>query len=100
MTRLLIVIGCVFLAGGVLLGFAPQHVDGVSCGSVLHASNAAQVADLVTSFNGEVGDTSTRCDDRRSAYRPLVLLLLGLGAASLVGAALVRRPVTAPSSPR
>lgn len=89
MRRGLIVAGLLLLAAGLVLGFVPQSARGTGCGSVFHASDEATVGDLVSSFDGESGSAQASCDDRRALYKPVVWVLVILGAGAVIAATFV-----------
>jgi hypothetical protein len=82
--RTLLLVGLALVAGGLLLGFLPRSVSGVSCGSPFIASKAPFVADLSDALFGRDRDIAGRCADARSAGQvPAILLLVVGGVLSL-----------------
>lgn len=61
-------VGAVVLLAGIVFGFAPITVDGVSCGSLFNASAEAKYL-----RSGDV------CDEKRSDRKPLVIILVAIG---------------------
>jgi hypothetical protein len=97
--RILLATGLVLLAGGLILGFLPKSAAGVSCGSAFHGTDAATVADYGSTLTGSLdvppaGGYAAACDDARSSAKTAPIVLLVLGGAALVGAAVVAAPST------
>ncbi|MEP9384534.1 hypothetical protein [Nocardioides sp. KR10-350] len=84
--------GLVFVVAGLVLGYVPVHVSGVSCGSAFNPSDdAAYVRDLTHAMAG-MGvstDVTDACDSARSNWNMVAILLLVLGGLVLVVGAVV-----------
>lgn len=88
--RVLLLVGLVLLAGGLLMGFLPRSAGGVSCGSPFAASNqSAYTRDLVNSMYGQRTDVAAQCAAARSSGQVPAIILSVAGAMVLVGSAFV-----------
>jgi hypothetical protein len=82
--QILWLIGGCLLGAALVVGLVPVHKQGVSCGSALHKSNQAEIADLTSTFAG-VGDTfgdgsiEESCDSTRSILKIPTFALAGIG---------------------
>jgi hypothetical protein len=88
--RVLLLVGLALFAGGLLFGFLPRTVSGVSCGSAfVENQHAPNVADLTAVMLGRSTDIADRCSDVRSSGRIPAIVLLVLGGGLTVGSAFV-----------
>jgi hypothetical protein len=99
--RVLLLVGLALVVGGLLFGFLPRTVSGVSCGSAfVENRHAANSADLLGAILGESTGIADRCSDVRSASRIPALVLLALGGVLAVGSAFVGpEPGSRPEQP-
>ncbi|AOZ73308.1 hypothetical protein BK816_08480 [Boudabousia tangfeifanii] len=74
------VVGVVLVIVAVIIGLIPISYQGVSCGSVLIPSDAAEVHDLTTSFSNVRTDFAGQCDQSRTLYFLFFLISLAVGS--------------------
>jgi len=87
--RVLLLVGLALFAGGLLFGFLPRTVSGVSCGSAFVENRNAWVADVGNAIGGRATDVGGRCSDAQSSGRIFAFVLLGIGVTLAVGSEFV-----------
>jgi len=87
--RVLLLVGLALFAGGLLFGFLPRTVSGVSCGSAFVENRNAWVADVGNAIGGRATDVAGRCSDARSSGRVPAFMLLAVGGMLAIGSMFV-----------
>ena len=84
-SKVLALIGALFLVSMLVVGFTPMSVEGVSCGSAFTESSDAAIADAEDPAGA--GDLAGRCTDKRLDRRTVVYIFGGAAIVVLIAAA-------------
>lgn len=90
--RILATIGGTLVGAALVVGLAPLHYQGVSCGVAWHGTSAAEAEDLYHAMTGQSGQTSV-ADGCQAARQPLAVgggALLVLGVGTLIAGSVAR----------
>lgn len=93
--RILATVGGTLVGAALVVGFAPLHYEGVSCGVAWHGTDAAHVADLQGTLAGAPvrTDPTSFADGCQGVRQPLAVgggVLLVLGVGTLIAGATAR----------
>lgn len=94
--RILATVGGTLVGAALVVGLAPLHYQGVSCGTAWHGTNAAETEDFTRSMTGqsnEAGSLFPVRDGCQAARQPLAVgggALLVLGVGTLIAGAVAK----------